>query len=209
MTGRGMGLSGTWCALAIVGVALGCAPTPHEAYSYHHGGRVVVMAPAPDLVAVKELEPGKAAFLRELGFVRHALSDNRVLSQRGITVYQMRRAKGGPSPAHDALSLARASAPKSGIIFQPVFPSGMAVLIPWDEIIVGFTQPLQLAEARDYLDGHAAGRDIAALKVHREKAYIATIKRPTDGGCYQVCRALAALPGIEFAEPNHIVVPQH
>ena len=91
-------------------------------------------------------------------------------------------------------------------IVQPVFEQGMALLIPSEEVIVGFGDVTTLAEAIAYLEPHRARLGILDVEHHRKNSFILTIRNPSHGRCYAVCRSLARLDAIAFAEPNHIVV---
>jgi hypothetical protein len=91
-------------------------------------------------------------------------------------------------------------------MIQPVFEQGQALLIPGDEIIVGFKKDTTFDQAQEYLDPYVAEQGMVDMREHRKNTYILRISSPSDGRVYRVCQFFATLDEIKFAEPNHIVV---
>ena len=93
-----------------------------------------------------------------------------------------------------------------GYRIQPVFEQGGALMIPSDEIIVGFKPPATLNWAEHYLAPFRNTQGIIGIREHGEDTYILKIDNPSDGRSYQVSQFLSRLSQVVFAEPNHIVI---
>lgn len=91
---------------------------------------------------------------------------------------------------------------------QPVFEQGSALLIPSDEIIIGFRETLSLAEAEEAIASHKQSQGIIEVRQARPGPFVLKINNAGDGRCYRVSQVLTGLDSIAYAEPNHIVVRQ-
>jgi hypothetical protein len=87
-----------------------------------------------------------------------------------------------------------------------LYRMGPALLIPSDEVIVGFKETTSLSDARKYLTAHLDEEDVIELREHRTNTFILKISRSSNGRVYVVSQSLAGLSEVSFAEPNHIVV---
>ncbi|MCX7046926.1 MAG: S8 family serine peptidase [Candidatus Sumerlaeota bacterium] len=185
--------------LLMAGIAMGQA-APGK-YAYICQGKSIELSPSGALVAVGESPALSPQMIQSSNLAPYAHPNNPSLKARRMTVYQRAASNQGAAPA-SALALAQTL----GAEYQPVFEQGMSLLIPADEVIVGFPGPTAAGAAGAILAPRRNELGITALRQSRATSCIVTINNPSNGRCYDVARALAQTPGVAFAEPNHIVI---
>ncbi len=74
-------------------------------------------------------------------------------------------------------------------------------------IIVGFSAATTLQQAQGFAAEQGAAQGIVEVRAHRANSFIMVVDNPANGRVYQVSQFLSGLDGVEFAEPNHIIVP--
>lgn len=195
------------CSANAIGQSVDSTAT-NTAYGYYYKGKMVVMNQSTTLIAVESNETSFAANAKAYGLQRNPLSDHKALKQRGIGVYNRIPSKTKASPQTNIHALIKDLMQTTRVV-QPVFEQGEALLIPTDEIIVGFKQPTSLEEAKRYLDQQAKSQGIINVAVHRRNAFIVKINHPTNGRSFAVCQILVQLEKIRFAEPNQVMILLH
>ena len=175
-------------------------------YGYFCKGEFVSLIPNSQLVSVNRTMSSLSTFVRDNSLTRDALSDHRVLKERDLLLYRRAVPEKEGAVGANLVSSAKSHAQGVADIVQPVFELGSAVLIPSDEVVVGFEEDTNLAEAKAYQNQYASDQGIVDIRSHRKNTYILRIDNPSDGRCYQVCQLISKLDGISFAEPNHIVI---
>lgn len=158
------------------------------------------------MVAIGDSAGSLTSIAGARGLTQDPLSGHAALKDRKLSIYRIAAPKGTRSNGSSISSTIESLKLETGMVIQPVFAQGDALMIPSDEVIVRFTQDTSLDEARKYLAAYMNSVGITGIRGHRKNTYILTINNPSDGRCYAVCQALSKLEGIAFAEPNHIVV---
>ncbi len=175
-------------------------------YGYYYKGEFVSLAPSSGLVAISEVGTAFSSFASAQGLVRDPLSDRRQLEGRSLALYR----RTPPTLKTDTVStlgpLMVTFAQTTGEEIQPVFEQGQVLLIPSDELIVGLTEASTLSEAQRFFSPVEDSVGILEIEELRTDTFLLRIDSPSNGRVYQVCQFLAAEDGVEFAEPNHIVV---
>ena len=119
-------------------------------YGYYYKGELVTLTPSPQLIAVSEAGTAFRGFVTAQRLQRDPLSQHPALQARGLALYRR------PSPAVEgaqqvdlqaALVQFAATTPEE---IQPVFEQGQALLIPFNELIVGFSTATTLQQAQDF-----------------------------------------------------------
>jgi subtilisin family serine protease len=172
-------------------------------YEYYYKGKLISLRPSRRLIAIDETGTAFRDFVKLHGLKRDPLSERGPLKKRNLGLY------GLPTPADKRIDLQteiEKFAQTTAKQIQPVFEQGQALLIPSDEVIVGLKKPLGLAQAKSYFAPHAKSQGIVDVREHRKNTYILRIDNPSNGRVYQVSQFLAQQEGIDFAEPNHIVL---
>jgi hypothetical protein len=177
-----------------------------EAYSYYHDGTLVVLTPSPSLVAVSEAGRQFPGFVSAQGLTRDPRSEHAALRARHIGLYSVPRPRQEAGLRRDLVERARAFTVQTHEEVQPVFEQGQALLIPSDELIVRLPQAADAGKAREYLTSTKEAPGIAEVRQVEEGTFVVRIRDAGYGAVYEACRQLAKLDGVEFAEPNHIVV---
>ena len=176
-------------------------------FSYYYNGRIIQLQASKNLVAIEDKGATFSAFINNYGLNRDPLSDRDPLKKNGLTLYR-RPAIKSKTTQQATLSLEiETLAQTTDQVIQPVFEQGQALLIPSSEVIVGFSQDISLSEARTYFQQYLDDQGIIDITIHRKNTYILKIDNPSNGRVYKVCQFLSQLGGIDFAEPNHLVVP--
>jgi hypothetical protein len=175
-------------------------------YGYYYKGELVTLNPSKRLVAIEEERQSFNAFVSNNNLTKDPLSDHEALTKHGLGLYRLPAPKDKTTNQLDPHVQIRSAAQTSNQIIQPVFEQGPALLIPSDEVIIGFKEDTTLDEAQIYLSPHMSSQGIVDLSAHRKNTYILKITDPVDGRVYQVCRFLTGLEAISFAEPNHIII---
>jgi len=198
-------VEGVWAAATAVGPG-NEVRGPGRTYEYNHGGKPVVLHASPRFIAVRE----GAAFAPEEQqrnqLERDPRSDRRILKSARLALYRQRPPKGKKDRPPDLRDSIETLAKTATGMVQPVFEQGMALLIPSDEVIVGFADATTLQEAVSFLAPWRGRLGVTDVRDHRRNSFILTLRNPSNGRCYEVCRSLAQLGRIAFAEPNHIVI---
>lgn len=195
------------------GPSAGAADTDQAGvFSYFHEGQLVVLTPSPALVAVPSPPVAEgAARPVELpsGWSRDPRSDRAALRERGIALWRLAGAaprSGADKSRTAAPETALARALRDGYAAQPVFELGGALKIPSDEVIVSFAGETTLEQAREFVARHGADLGLIAARPLRARTFVVTLRDAEGGRAYPVSRALSQLPGIAWAEPNHLLV---
>jgi microcystin-dependent protein len=180
-----------------------------EKYGYYYKGKLISLTPSKTLVAISEKGAAFRAFTRDAGFIRDPLSERKPLKEHGLGLYKLPALKGKAEKQIDLQAQIKKFFQESEEEIQPVFEQGQALLIPGDEIIVGFNSTVNLDQAKTFIEPHMKKLGIVEVRDHRENAFILKISKPSNGRVYEVCRSLSPLEGVHFAEPNHIVIFLH
>lgn len=186
----------------------GCAQPPvnkHVSYGYYYRGDFVSLTASERFVAGSEAGAGFRVFVRDRGLERDPRSDQGALKAFDFGLYQLPVSSSGQLMNLPAEIERFAETTPEEI--QPVFEQGQSLLIPSNEIIVGFSATMTLEGAEDYFAPHGKTLGILDVRAHRTDSYILTIDNPANGRVYGVSQFLFGLEEIEFAEPNHIIIP--
>lgn len=196
--------------LLLVGVTarggLAQSPGASEPYSYYHNGKLVVLTPSPSLIAVSEAGQEFSGFVSGQGLIRDPRSEQAVLRARHLGLYTVPVSQQTVGLQQDLIAQARAFTARTREEVQPVFEQGQALLIPSDELIVSLPEAADAGEAKEFLTSQEPALGIAEVRQVREGTFVVQIEDASYGAVYAACRQLAQLDGVEFAEPNHIVV---
>jgi hypothetical protein len=179
---------------------------PIPKYGYYYKGKFVALNPSKRLVAIDETAVFFSAFVKNNDLERDPLSDEPPLKGQNLKIYRSSPLKSKATVRIDLNEQMALFAHTMGGEIQPVFEQGRALLIPSDEIIVGFKEATSLNQAKEFLASYLIGQGIVEVREHRGNTFIVKINSPSDGRAYQVSQFLAKLDGVQFAEPNHIVV---
>ncbi|MCU0231194.1 MAG: hypothetical protein MUC67_07425 [Acidobacteria bacterium] len=181
-------------------------------FSYYYQGRLVVLEPSADLVAVPDGTGSGLTSREDLaaseGWQRDPASARDALARRGLTLYRVpaaARPKDASGPAAATPSaLERALA--LGLPAQPVFELGGATKIASDEVIVGFRGPTSLDAAQRFVAAQPAALGLLDARPLFGELFVVRIANAAGGRAYAVARALARAPELAFAEPNHVLI---
>lgn len=178
-------------------------------YSYYYKGRLVTLNLSQQLIAIKEKKALGTNFMENFNLARSPLSDQKDLKHHGYSIYRLQSLE-TETQNHTGFK-AQLSAIRAAIDgeVQPVFEQGPALLIPSDEIVVGFREDTTLEQAWAFFTPYMDSYGILAISAHRKNTYILQIGNPSDGRIYPLSRIFSRLDGIRFAEPNHIIVMRH
>ncbi|MGD8883071.1 MAG: S8 family serine peptidase, partial [Desulfobacterales bacterium] len=175
-------------------------------YSYYYKGRLVTLNLSQQLIAIKERKAIGIDSIQNFNLARSPLSDQKVLKRHGYILYHLQ------SPETETRSQtdfrAKLSAIRTAIDgeVQPVFEQGPALLIPSDEIVVGFREDATLEQAWKFFAPYMDSHGILAISAHRTNTFILKIDNPSNGRVYPLSQIFSRLDEIGFAEPNHIIV---
>lgn len=174
-------------------------------YGYFHQGQFVTLNRSDLLIGLPSVHAGKQ-FAAQFGLQRDPLSDRAVIQQSGVALYQAPATK-DKFARQRAVSSLLTHGPKGATVgTQPVFDQGGALMIPGDEVLVGFAVPVSLAEARAALAPYAERLGLGEVRAHDASTVIVKIANPGDGRAFLVAQALAQTPGFLYAEPNLYVL---
>ena len=175
-------------------------------YSYYYKGRLVTLNLSQQLIAIKEKKAIGIDSMKNFNLARSPLSDQKVLKRHGYILYHLQSSQTETQNHTDfkaQLSAIRAAI--DGEV-QPVFEQGPALLIPSDEIVVGFREDATLEQAREFFAPYMDSHGILAIRAHRKNTFILQIDNPSNGRIYPLSQIFSRLDKISFAEPNHIIV---
>ena len=175
-------------------------------YGYYYKGRLVSLRASKRLVAINETGTAFRGFVSVHGLKRDPMSERAPLKKRNLGLYSLPIPTTKTDKGIDLRMQMEKFAQTTREEIQPVFEQGQALLIPSDEVIVGFKKAVDLTQAKSYFAPHAKTQGIVEVREHRRNTYILRIDNPSNGRVYQVCQFLAKREGIDFAEPNHIVL---
>jgi hypothetical protein len=175
-------------------------------YSYYYKGQLVTLNLSQQLVAIKERKALGIESMKNFNLARSPLSDQKALKRRGYILYHLQSSQIEIRNQTDFR--AKLSAIRTAIDgeVQPVFEQGPALLIPSDEIVVGFKEETTLEQAWEFLAPYMDSHGILAISAHRTNTFILQIDNPSNGRVYPLSRIFSQLDEIGFAEPNHIIV---
>lgn len=171
-------------------------------YSYYFKGELVTMTPSLRYVAARQPAGGYSPDLSALGLAEALDIPQDGLKAKGYVIYSRPQTKDKSASAVDLTPQALSGAGISEA--QPVFEQGWAIMIPTDRVIVGLTAAEDLSAATAFLTGTGFG--VRQVLPHRKNTFIAVIDNPGNGRVYEVARKLSSLPGVSFAEPDHLMV---
>lgn len=177
-----------------------------DRYSYYYKGSLILLNPSKRLIAIEENAPNLSSFVKNNQLVKDPLSEREVLKSQSLELYRAPVTKGKAAGGIDLSSKIHLFSDAVGGVIQPVFEQGEALLIPSDEVIVGFKDGTTLSEAQSYLAPYQNYRGILDIREHRTNTFILRIDNPSNGRAFDVARWLSALDRVSFSEPNHIVV---
>ena len=175
-------------------------------YGYYYKGKLVSLRASKRLVAINETGTAFRGFVNVHGLKRDPMSERAPLKKRNLGLYSLPIPTSKTAKRIDLQVQMEGFAQTTREEIQPVFEQGQALLIPSDEVIVGFKKALDLTQATSYFAPHTKTQGIVEVREHRKNTYILRIDNPSNGRVYQVCQFLAKQEGIDFAEPNHIVL---
>jgi subtilisin family serine protease len=175
-------------------------------YGYEYKGKFIALNPSERFVAISEKGDKFRAFVKKNRLIRDPLSERSILKQNKFGLYRLSEPSGKDKTQISILSRIKQFYAETGEVIQPVFEQGQALLIPSDELILGFDGTVSLDQARDYLKPYMEKQGILKLREHRDNTFILSISQPSNGRVYQVCRYLSKLEDIDFAEPDHIIL---
>lgn len=175
-------------------------------YSYYYKGRLVTLNPSQQLIAIKEKKALGINFLKNFNLARSPLSDQKDLKNHGYVLYSLQSST--TETQNHTKFKAHLGAIHTAIDgdVQPVFEQGPALLIPSDEIVVGFREDTTLEQARVFFSPYMDSDGILAIRAHRKNTFILQIDNPSDGRIYPLSQIFSRLDEIRFAEPNHIII---
>ena len=175
-------------------------------YSYYYKGRLVKLNLSRQLIAIKEHKALGIHFLQDFKLARSPLSDQKDIKQHGYILYQLQSLSSKIQNQTDFKK--RVTAIRAAIEgeVQPVFEQGPALLIPSDEMVIGFRKDTTLEQAEVFFTPFMDSEGILAISAHRKNTFILKIDNPSDGRIYGLSRMFSRLAEIRFAEPNHIIL---
>lgn len=191
-------------------VSSGVLAQENSKYQYTYKGQSVGMSPSDNLVVVEQTRTTKGIGVLQTfaDFDLTLDSLNEKLPKQNSTMSILRfpsknRNIKGISVLRDQV---KRQAEQGAYIYQPVFEQGQAIFIPTAEVLVGFKNVTDTAEAKAYLTNSARDLGIVDIRSGGKDLFIITINNPGDGRCYEVSRQLSDMSGIDFAEPNHLII---
>ena len=182
------------------------ADEPAGQYSYYYKGRLISLEPSETLVAINEQGSAFKAFARNAGLARDPLSESAPLKDHGLGLYTLPVERDKTEKRVNLQAQINKFVAETQEEIQPVFELGQALLIPGDEAILGFDQTFDIDHAKAFLEPHLQKLGIIGVKAHRKNAFLLKISKPSNGRVYELCRSLVRLDGVDFAEPNHLIV---
>ena len=119
-------------------------------YRYSYQGEDIRLTPSRRWIAVADREGLAKRVEGEFTLMRDALSDHASMAHAGLDLCVLKsapgaRAKAKGSVTGDPMAAIRRQARDLGIQVQPVFEQGGAMLIPFNEVTVGFNSPTDAA----------------------------------------------------------------
>jgi subtilisin family serine protease len=196
--------------ISVLGIGTVCRSEAIEksTYTYRYKDSTVRLTPSDRFVALEENAPSLNLAVQQGGLVRDTLSEKYAIRSRGLRIYRF-TTTGSKKESSQLQNLSEKipslMAASQGIV-QPVFEQGGSILIPSDEVIVGFTAETSLEKAETYFAPFQASQGIETVKPFRRNAFILQINNPSNGRAYAVAQYFAELDAIRYAEPNHIVL---
>jgi len=178
-------------------------------YAYNYKGTQVVLVASTRLLAMEEGGLGFSEFITENGLVRDKRSDHHALAGKGLGLYRVREIKKEAALRLDLPERTRSFSERAGRVWQPVFEQGSAILIPSDEVVVGFKASTTLPQASDYLLREAATQGIIDVRPHRKNTFLIRIDAPSNARSFLVSQFLSRLNAVAFAEPNETAIMSH
>jgi len=116
-------------------------PAKSVEYGYYYKDSLIILNPSKSLLAIEDTgaNGSLSAITRDQGLIRDPLSDRGSLKNKGLALYRMpAQAKRKITAQPNLTSTIQSFAQSTDRIIQPVFEQGPALLIPSDEVIVGF-----------------------------------------------------------------------
>lgn len=175
-------------------------------YTYYYKGSLISLTPSKRLIALEERVPNFSSIVKDNQLVKDPLSEKEALKNKSLALYRAPALKRKHTEGIDMGSvMASLSRTIMGQV-QPVFEQGWSLLIPSDEVIVGFNEETSLSIAQEYLGPYLKGLGVLETREHRKDTFILKIENPSNGRAFEVSKHLTTLGRISFAEPNMIVV---
>ena len=175
-------------------------------YSYFYKGALVLLDPSRELFALAEREGAIRTAVPGTRPVILPLRETHPLENQGVHLYSLPEQLRSARNEIDFFAELELLAQQVDQIVQPVFEQGSAILIPIDEIIVGFETASTISMARSILEPIWDAYGIMAIRQARMESYVLTINDSANGRVYEVSRALMEMESVSFCEPNHIVL---
>ena len=175
-------------------------------YQYYYGDKTVVLHSSPHLIIInsdKQEKKLNEKNLQKIGVILDPLSKNPTLMNKGLKLY--RRTQTEESLTEPSLKVL-IEKNFSSVVSQPVFEQGQALLIPSDEIIVGFDTTGANNPEWELPTETSKSQGIIKIEILGNSRALVSINKPGDGRCYEVCRELVKIPRVSFAEPNHLLI---
>ena len=202
-----MRLVAVWLTCGLIVTAIGWAGAESSGkYGYFYKNEFVELVPSSKYVALAGNVPSIQSKAADSGLVRDPLSDRHPVKSRGLGIYRLSAAETKTKSRADVSARIPQLLERDMGYVQPVFEQGGAILIPSDEVIIGFKAPTTLEQAEAFLSPYWSSQGIEEVKALRKNTFIIRINDPSDGRIYAVAQFFALIEEIRFAEPNHIVV---
>jgi len=174
-------------------------------YSYYYKGKLIIQNPSERYIAIEDQAAEARRFIETQQLKRAPISDRVELKNLRLGIYVLPVRQDDTSSKSKSVAELRSVAPKAAGV-QPVFEQGQALLIPTNEVIVGFDGNTAYADAVSYFSQLRGTLGILKIEEHRKNAFILNIDNHSNGRAYDVSRQLSRLNGIRFAEPNHLII---
>jgi hypothetical protein len=167
-------------------------------YAYFYKGELVNLNLSKRLIAVEENYASLDVFVANNNLSRDPSSEHAASKKNGLGLYRLPIPKDKTTNHLDLNAQFRSWAQTYNQIIQPVFEQGSELLIPSDEVLVGFKIDVTFKGAQTYLVPHMISQGIIELSLYRKNTYILKINNPSDGRVYQVSQYLSTLDEICF-----------
>lgn len=175
-------------------------------YGFFNKGEFQALNRSDTLVALPASPAGKS-FAARSGLRRDPMSDRHAVQASGLEIYQFPPTKDREALKQAVTQTLQRAIKAAGLVAQPVFEQGGALMIPGDEVVVGFPRPVTIPEAQAVLAPVAAqlGLRLETLRAQPVNAAVVKITDPADARACLVAQALSRAPGVRYSEPNLFV----
>ena len=146
-----MRLVAVWLMCGLIVTAIGWAGAESSAkYGYFYKNEFVELVPSSKYVALAGNVPSMQSKAADSGLVRDPLSDRHPVKSRGLGIYRLPAAETKTKSRADVSARIPQLLEHDLDYVQPVFEQGGAILIPSDEVIIGFKAPRSLRRPKPF-----------------------------------------------------------